>query len=393
MSGKSRSQHSRALAFALALIMTLGMLVTTASAVTLIARPTASTVVVNSEIISFDAYNINDNNYFKLRDLAYVLNGTEKQFSVTWDGDTDSIFLESGKPYIPDGSEMKSKGAGDKTPKPTTSKTYLDGQDVLLTAYNIEDNNYFKLRDIGFSLDFSVEWDGENQTIIIDTSKGYTPEILSEGQWKQIYLSEILAALAYSERMEEDSYARSKYDPSGKFAMYVHEFMLADLNFDGVPELLVFGDAASASYMMRVFTIANGRAEMFFTGWGGEQKLYRKVADGSLAYYLNCFNGDAQSLFGSIYVTDSDTLMDYLIRESAWVADYDEYYDLDDTDAGPSWSISGISYSQDEYNEYFATLMDGYLAVDYVNARLEKWDADAGTAAIQAFLDSYIPEG
>ena len=35
-------------------------------------------------------------------------------------------------------------------------------------------NNYFKLRDIGRALDFSVEWDGANNAIIIDTTKGHT---------------------------------------------------------------------------------------------------------------------------------------------------------------------------------------------------------------------------
>ena len=49
----------------------------------LTAKPTASTVLVNGENVAFDAYNINDNNYFKLRDLAYILSGTEKQFEVS----------------------------------------------------------------------------------------------------------------------------------------------------------------------------------------------------------------------------------------------------------------------------------------------------------------------
>jgi len=44
---------------------------------TIIAKPTASTVYLNSEETAFEAYNINGNNFFKLRDLAYALNGTE----------------------------------------------------------------------------------------------------------------------------------------------------------------------------------------------------------------------------------------------------------------------------------------------------------------------------
>jgi hypothetical protein len=72
--------------------------------------------------------------------------------------------------------EMEGKSAGDKTPTPTTSKITLDGADTSFTAYNIDGNNYFKLRDIGAAFDFGVDLDGAKNTIIIDTGKGYTPE-------------------------------------------------------------------------------------------------------------------------------------------------------------------------------------------------------------------------
>ncbi|MGO4119405.1 hypothetical protein ACEQ6C_40435, partial [Rhizobium ruizarguesonis] len=49
---------------------------------TLSAAPTDSKVLVNGKTISFEAYNINGNNYFKLRDFAAAVNGTEKQFEV-----------------------------------------------------------------------------------------------------------------------------------------------------------------------------------------------------------------------------------------------------------------------------------------------------------------------
>ena len=51
-----------------------------------------------------------------------------------------------------------------------------DGSEVQFTAYHIEGNNYFKLRDIGEAFDFGVDWDEAAATIRIDTSKGYTPE-------------------------------------------------------------------------------------------------------------------------------------------------------------------------------------------------------------------------
>ena len=159
------------------MILTMTMPVFAVVPVTETARPTSSTVLVNGENVAFDAYNINDNNYFKLRDLAFILSGTEKQFEVSWDGANNAIILTSGLSYTPDGGEMTGKGAGDKTATPTNSKIIMDGKEVQFTAFNIQDNNYFKLRDIGEAFDFGVYWCGLNNTIVIDTSIEYTPEI------------------------------------------------------------------------------------------------------------------------------------------------------------------------------------------------------------------------
>ena len=135
---------------------------------------TPSAVLINGDLVEFDAYNINGNNYFKLRDLAFALNHTEKRFEVAWDGVNNAIFLTGGAPYTVVGGEMNSKGVGSKKAKPTNSKVYLDNKGIVLTAYNIEGNNYFKLRDIGEAFDFKVEWN--DNTIIIDTSAPYTAE-------------------------------------------------------------------------------------------------------------------------------------------------------------------------------------------------------------------------
>jgi hypothetical protein len=135
----------------------------------LVAAPAASTVLVNGKNIAFDAYNIDGANYFKLRDLACALSGTEKQFDVGWDGAANAIALTSGRAYTVAGGEMTGKGAGSKTPTPTMSKVTLDGAEVSFTAYNIDGNNYFKLRDMGAALNFSVGWDASKNTVAIDT--------------------------------------------------------------------------------------------------------------------------------------------------------------------------------------------------------------------------------
>jgi len=126
--------------------------------------------------VTFDSYNINGSNYFKLRDLAYALSGTTKRFSVDWNESANAITMTSGKPYVAVGGEMGAKGTSAKTATPTNSKILLNGKEAQFTAYKIDGNNYFKLRDIGAAFGFGVVWDGTRNTIVIDTSKGYTPE-------------------------------------------------------------------------------------------------------------------------------------------------------------------------------------------------------------------------
>lgn len=60
---------------------------------TINAVPAASKVLVNGKDKSFDAYLIGGSNYFKLRDLAAVVNGTEKEFEVTWDENKKRLIL------------------------------------------------------------------------------------------------------------------------------------------------------------------------------------------------------------------------------------------------------------------------------------------------------------
>jgi|GEM_PF-2531100 len=137
------------------------------------AVPIFSKVTVDGKEIDFDAYNINGNNYFKLRDLAYILNGTAKQFNVGWNEITKTIILTSNKKYTIVGSEMSGKGENNKTAVLTISKIYLDGREINPVAYNIDGNNYFKLRDIGQIFDFYIGWNEKQNTIIIDTGKKY----------------------------------------------------------------------------------------------------------------------------------------------------------------------------------------------------------------------------
>ena len=138
-----------------------------------------ASVIVNSVEFEFDAFAIRENNYFKLRDLAYILNGTQAQFEIGFDVGTNAVSLASGQPYTVVGGEMLNShrvfyesGINLVTAVAHSSdwNFTLNGKEIVFAAYDFGGNNFIKLRDVAAVLDFSVEWDGR---IIIDTSRGY----------------------------------------------------------------------------------------------------------------------------------------------------------------------------------------------------------------------------
>ncbi len=125
-------------------------------------------LVVDGELKSgLEVYNIDGNNYFKLRDIAKLANGTKAQFSVTWNGEKQLISLVKGEAYEPSGSELQAGDKTNKTAAKSPAKLEIDGEVANLNAYTINSQNYFKLRDLGNALGFKVDWDDVNKQIII----------------------------------------------------------------------------------------------------------------------------------------------------------------------------------------------------------------------------------
>lgn len=148
---------------------------TTTTEPTITAIPTSSAVYVDGEYVDFPTYNIDGNNYVKLRDLASVMNGTAKQFGVEYNSEINLVSLVSGSAYTSVGGEMATLPTGDiSSVTAGASEILVDGNAHSPTAYLIGGNNFIKLRDIGEIFDFGVEWDEGLRAIIIDSSVGYT---------------------------------------------------------------------------------------------------------------------------------------------------------------------------------------------------------------------------
>ncbi len=141
-----------------------------------LAYASTQTVTVDGKAVEFQMYalkdaNGNDTNYVKLRDVAATLNGTPAQFEVSWDG---AVNIVTGQPYTPNGSEMSTPFTGDRAYTVPTSETKVNGSAAALESIVLTDDSgngytYYKIRDLGTALGFTVDWSAE-QGVFIQTN-------------------------------------------------------------------------------------------------------------------------------------------------------------------------------------------------------------------------------
>ena len=150
---------------------------------TIPAIATNNMIVVSSSTEAPDAhpvhpavYKIEGSNYFKLRDLAMLLNGSGRQFSVGYDDASRTVSLTTGEPYAAVGGELSGTAAERCSATVSNDVVLINGKPVTLTVYKIDGANYFKLRDLGRALDFHVGYDDETKIVYISGARGYKEE-------------------------------------------------------------------------------------------------------------------------------------------------------------------------------------------------------------------------
>lgn len=133
------------------------------------ATPTTNIVTLDGKTVTPEGYNIGGFNYFKLRDMAYLLKGSSVQFDVGYDDVNKAISLITDEPYTVTGGELSGKATSKQTAVLSTMKVLCDGNPVSIEAYNIRGNTYYKLRDLADVIGFSVDFDEKTQTAILKT--------------------------------------------------------------------------------------------------------------------------------------------------------------------------------------------------------------------------------
>lgn len=117
--------------------------------------------------------------YVKLRDLAYILNGTGGQFGVEFDGST---LVTTGVGYVPVGDELRALSGAEV--QQVSSVMEVNGESRTLEAVWVktgESDGYlcYKLRELGDALGLNIGWTAE-QGVTITT--GYPADTADSAQ-------------------------------------------------------------------------------------------------------------------------------------------------------------------------------------------------------------------
>ena len=134
------------------------------------AEPSWASLILDGEEKPLNAFLIGGNHFFRLRDIALLLDKTRCQFDVSWiSSDEGIILIETGKSYSAGGIISVDIGTEIKYGVQTPSKLVVDEIEYSFEVYLIGESNYFKLRDLETLIGFSVGWIPETHSVTIDT--------------------------------------------------------------------------------------------------------------------------------------------------------------------------------------------------------------------------------
>lgn len=129
-------------------------------------------VKVNGLTSNVVTYNINGDNYYRIRDIAFILKNTNKKFNISYNPKTNEINLISGENYSSKDDFVIYDDVA--LANAFTGNILLDNEVLDLESYHIKGHNYYKLMDIAKTLNFSTKYEGVNKLLVVNTSEVYS---------------------------------------------------------------------------------------------------------------------------------------------------------------------------------------------------------------------------
>ena len=111
---------------------------------------------------TLSSYLLFGNNYVRIRDLAESLNNTSFAFDVSWDG--SCVRLKKDSAYTGNAISFAGKDSI-ATAHLSSQPVYIENEQLAVTTYLINNENYIRLRDIAPALGLNVGWNDKMRIV------------------------------------------------------------------------------------------------------------------------------------------------------------------------------------------------------------------------------------
>ena len=139
--------------------------------------PSDQEIHLNDREVEISGVKHNGFNYYRLRDLAYILKDTRAQFEVGYDKEKKMIVIETKTLYTGDKIDPAKLGESLSVVDIPIS---IDKNLTHLEVVNVGGYNYFRLRDLGTLVGFEVNYNSENKRIDLVTEKEAEEDLLTK---------------------------------------------------------------------------------------------------------------------------------------------------------------------------------------------------------------------
>lgn len=201
--------------------------------------PSDQGIYLNGEKIEISGVKHEGFNYYRLRDLAYILKDTPAKFEVGYDKENKMILLETKTEYTGDKIDPAKLGVNLSVVDIPIS---IDKNMTHLEVVNVDGYNYFRLRDLGTLVGFDINYTAKDKKVQIMTEEPSDSQDLMSKLKKSnipiIYGSESCHyCILLKEYLDKHNI---KYDyRSIDEAKYGQEYL--ELGFNAVPQMIYKG--------------------------------------------------------------------------------------------------------------------------------------------------------
>jgi len=137
------------------------------------AKRVQSVFFLDEKPVNFHAYDIEKEIYVNLFEAATVLSGTAKEFSLAWGAGGKTLKIVSDRAYKAIGVNKAGAYADTVIAKQAHITVLLDGEEIELTSFSINNDVYFNLKQFAKALDFNVVTGFDEDTVELVTGSPY----------------------------------------------------------------------------------------------------------------------------------------------------------------------------------------------------------------------------